>query len=66
MYNYLFYIYIFYKIHNYIDVIDKIVCTSKGIYYMYSSFSNKKEKYNEIYEDLDWVLISEDKNLYLK
>jgi len=33
---------------------------------MYSSFSNKKEKYNEIYEDLDWVLISEDKNSYLK
>jgi hypothetical protein len=66
MYNYLFYIYAIYKIHNYIDVIDKIVYTSKGVYYIYSYFSNKKEKYNEIYEDLDWVLVSEDKNSYLK
>lgn len=64
MYNYLFYIYAIYKIHNYIDIIDKIVYTSKGVYYIYNSFS--KKKYNEVYDDLDWVLISEDKNSYLK
>ena len=64
MYNYLFYIYAIYKIHNYIDIIDKIVYTSKGVYYIYNSLS--KKKYNEVYDDLDWVLISEDKNSYLK
>lgn len=66
MYNYLFYIYAIYKINNYISVIDKIIYTTKGVYYIYNSLSNKKEKYNEIYEDLDWVLISENENSYLK
>ncbi len=58
MYKYIFYLYTIYKINNYISIIDNVIYTSKGIISI-RDWLFKENKRQNIYDDIDWVLISE-------
>ena len=68
MYNYMFYGYIAYKAYEYVNVVESAISVGKTVKTVYNWITSTNEKFNfeEYKKDLDWVLISDDKNSVFK
>jgi len=60
MYSYVFYGYLVYKAYEYVGIVESVISVGNGVVTVFRWISPPVKKEDDDYQDLDWILISED------